>query len=196
MSWITPLYLTLFLLIKDSKPVEEFRLDILRNGTSVGELKASKTTDGERTTYLSLTNIKIRILAVIQVNYRTQVTFKNGELESSKVDITLNGKPYGTSSTKRLGNIYQFYKDGKLKSTITGAIKYSSALLVYGEPKGFIAAYSEESGTFQSIEKQGTDVYEKVNSRGRKTIYHYQNQALNSLKLDAGIAEFEMVLKD
>ena len=196
MSWITPLYLTLFLLINDSKPVEEFKLDILHNGTSVGVVKASKTINGEETTYLNLTNIKMRIIGEIEVSYRTQVTFKNGELESSKANMTLNGNPYSESITKRVGNTYQFYKDGKLKSTINGTIKYSSALLIYGEPKGFIAAYSEETGSFHTIEKSRENVYEKVNSRGRKTIYHYQNQALKSLNMDVGIVEFEMIPKD
>jgi len=191
------LYSWLFLAnIYSPKPIEEVYFKVLHKGEYIGELKASKTVDGDFTTYTNTTNLKARVIMEMRVKFKIQSIYKNNQLESSKVDISVNEKPYSNNSTKKVGNSYEFYKDGKLKSTINGPIKYSANLMLFGEPKGITTAYSEESGGFHTIQKSVTNVYEKQNSRGRKSIYHYQNQMLSSLDMDLGLTEIEMVLKE
>jgi hypothetical protein len=112
------------------------------------------------------------------------------------VEIMVNGKPYSQSTTKKVGSKYHFYKDGKLKTILTGPIKYTASMMIFSEPTGIAAAYSEESGGFHAIARAVANVYEKRNARGRKSIYHYQNQALKSMDMDIGLTKIEMVLKD
>ncbi len=178
------------------KPIDEVYFNVLHNGKNIGELKASKSVDGEFTTYTNTTDLKAKVVMDMRVKLKIQSLYKNNQLESSKVDISVNDKPYSNNSTKRLGNTYQFFKDGKLKMTINGPIKYSATLMLFEEPKGMTTAYSEESGGFHAIQKSVTNVYEKQNARGRKSIYHYQNQLLKSLDVDLGLTEIEMVLKE
>lgn len=179
-----------------AKPIDELRFDVLHNGKTVGEFKAFKSVDGVQTTYVNITEIKTKIVAPVRVNVKIQSTYKNNELEHSRVDVNVNGKPYSTSMTKRIGNQYQFFKDDKLKSTLNGPIKYSAALMMFKEPSGIATAYSEEGGSFHAIEKSVANVYEKLNSRGRKSIYHYKNQILKSMDMDVGLTTIEMVRKD
>lgn len=179
-----------------SKPATAIRFNILHNGDSVGELTALKVIDGKQTTYYNNMDIKVKVLATIRMNFDVQSTYINQELEYSKVDITLNGRPYVTNTTKRVGNKYQFCKDGKLKTTFDGPIQYSAAMMIFGEPIGYSSAYSEEYGGFHTIKKSTTNVYEKQNSRGRKSIYYYQNQVLKSMDVDVGLATVDMVLKE
>lgn len=179
-----------------SKPAAEIRFDILHNGDSVGEFLAYKTMDGDRTTFVNSTDIKTKIIGEVRIKLKTQSTFKNNQLEKSTVDILVNGSTYAQTTTKKVGDEYQFYKDGKLKSTFVEPIKYSAAMMIFSEPTGVKTAYSEESGGFHAIEEAVLNVYEKRNSRGRKSIYHYHNQALKSMDIDIGVTKIEMVLKD
>lgn len=190
------LHLILLLSFMGAKPIDELRYDVLHNGKTVGEFKAYMTVDGVHTTYVNSTDIKAKIVAAVRVNVKIQSTYKNNELEHSKVNVSVNGKPYSSSLTKRVGNQYQFYKDDKLKSTLVGPIMYSAALMMFKEPSGIAAAYSEEGGSFHAIEKSVANVYEKLNSRGRKSIYHYKNQILKSMDMDVGLTTIEMVRKD
>jgi hypothetical protein len=178
------------------KPADAIRFNILHNGGSVGEFTALKAVDGDYTVYYNNMDIKVKIIAEVRMNFNVKSIYLNNELENSKVDITLNGRPYITTTTKRVGNKYQFCKDGKLKTTFDGPIRYSAAMMIFGEPSGYSSAYSEEYGGFHSIKKSATSVYEKQNSRGRKSIYYYQNQVLKSMDVDVGLTTVEMVLKD
>ncbi|MBK9013653.1 MAG: hypothetical protein IPM82_05970 [Saprospiraceae bacterium] len=179
-----------------SKPADAIRFNILHHGYSVGEFIAQKSTDGNQTTFFNNMDIKVKIIVEMRMNFKVTSIYINNELEHSKVDITMNGKPHISTTTKRVGNKYQFYKDGKLKTTFDGPIRYSAAMMIFGEPSGFTSAYSEEYGGFHSIKKSATNVYEKQNSRGRKSVYYYQNQVLKSMNVDVGLATVEMVLKD
>lgn len=178
-----------------SPPTETIKFDIQHNGSSIGEFLAYKTVEDGTTTYINKTEVKAKIIGVLKVTLHTTATYRNNELEQSKVDITVNGNAYAQTLTKRSGDKYFFYKDGKLKTTINGTIRYSAAMMIFGEPAGFNTAYSEESGSFQTIEKSVPNVYEKRNSRGRKSIYTYKNQVLESMDVDVGLTKIAMLLK-
>jgi hypothetical protein len=180
----------------DSKPADAIRFDIQHNGGSIGEFTALKSVNGDNTIYYNNMDIKVKMIATVRMNFNVKSIYLNNELEHSIVDITMNGRPYVTTTTKRVGNKYQFCKDGKLKTTFDGPIRYSAAMMIFGEPSGFASAYSEEYGGFHSIKKSATNVYEKQNSRGRKSVYYYQNQVLKSMDVDVGLTTVEMVLKD
>lgn len=175
---------------------DAIRFDIQQNGGSVGEFTALKSVNGDNTIYYNNMDIKVKMIATVRMNFNVKSIYLNNELEHSKVDITLNGRSYVTTTTKRVGKKYQFCKDGKLVSTFDGPIRYSAAMMIFGEPTGFATAYSEEYGGFHSIKKSTDNVYEKQNSRGRKSVYYYQNQTLKSMEVDVGLATVEMVLKE
>lgn len=180
-----------------TKPTDETRaFKILHKGDVIGELRSIKSKDGDRTTYQNTTNIQTKIVTEVRVKFDIQAVYNGKLLESSKVDIMVNGKPYASTTTKRVGNGYQFFKEGKLKSSVKGDIIYSSARMMFDEPKGFLNAYSEEKGEFHSIETAVANTYEKLNSRGRKTIYHYQDKALEQVEMDLGLTEIEMLAKE
>lgn len=168
---------------------------VLHKGKTVGELSATRTIDGDMTHYHNITTIDVKIVSDMQIKFSVQSTYKGRYFESSKVVITKNGKPYTTSATKRVGNGYQFYKDGSLSATIKGNIVYSAARMLYDEPKGILNAYSEENGVFDPIARNKNGTYEKRNSRGKHSIYRYQNSSLCSMSMDLGLTDVEMVLK-
>ncbi len=174
---------------------EVILFDVILRDEVVGELKAVKTTTADQTTYHSFTNIQTSFIAKLEVDYTTRVVYREGALADAKVDISVNGRTFTDTHTKLVDGQYQFFKSGKLKKTLDSPIRYSSIQLIFEEPSLIARAYSEESGGFFTIEKTEQSIYEKVNSRGKKSIYEYQNRALKSIDLDAGLVRFEMVLK-
>lgn len=159
-------------------------------------LTATKKVDGDQTVYLNTTNVVAKLVATVEVSFTIKSTYKGKLLQASTVDIMLNDKPYANTSTKRVGSSYQFSKNGKVQKTINGDISYSAARMMFDEPKGFLNAYSEEKGVFDSIEKNKSGTYQKMNSRGRISAYTYQKSVLESINMDLGLTEIEMRLRD
>ena len=186
--WLFPLPATF--------PVSEsaaFR--IIHGERILGELTASKTTAGERDIYLNNTLVRTRIVRQIEVLYQTRVVYQGGVLQEADVTVTVNGNPYARTLTKKSGSGYQVFRDGKLKQTLSQPITHSSIMLLFGEPLGVRSCYSEEGGVFNAIEPGGGATYSKINSKGRRTTYYYENRNLQRIDIDAGIMEFEMIRK-
>lgn len=194
MYWITFFEILIFGLLAAPKD-EVILFDVILRDKVVGELQAVKTTTANQTTYHSFTNIQTSFITKLEVNYSTRVVYREGTLSDAKVDISVNGKTFTDTHTRLVDGQYQFFKSGKLKKQLDQPIEFSSIQLIFEEPAQIAKAYSEESGGFFTIEKTEHNIYEKVNSRGRKSIYEYQNRALKSIDLDAGLVRFEMVLK-
>ncbi|MCU0345902.1 MAG: hypothetical protein MUC59_03085 [Saprospiraceae bacterium] len=176
------------------KSEETRQFEVLHKGKPIGSLKATKSTAADLTTYINTTSIQAKVVKEVKVNFTIKSVYKGKLLEQSTVDISLNGKPYASTKTKRVGEGYQFYKDGELKKTISGNISYSAARMIFDEPKGFLNAFSEEKGNFDPIEKNPAGHYEKLNSRGRKSTYRYADGLLHDLGMDLGVTEIEMIL--
>lgn len=191
------LFLLHFILahIPSATNTETKRFTVLHKGKPVGELTATRTTEGETTTYHNTTTINVKIVSDMEVKFNIQATYKGKYFESSKVVITKNGKPYATTSTKRVGNGYQFHKEGVLTANIKGNIVYSASRMLFEEPKGILNAFSEENGVFDPIERNKNGSYEKLNSRGKHSTYRYQNGTLCNMNMDLGLTEVEMVIK-
>lgn len=169
--------------------------DVILDDEVVGEVKAVKTTTGTQTTYHSFTHIETRLITSVEVEYSTRAVYDGQVLNEAEVSLEVNGKTFTDTHTKLVDDTYRFYKNGKLKKTLDKPIRYSSIQLIFEEPAQITAAYSEDSGGFYTIEQTEKNIYEKINSRGKKSIYQYQNQALKSIEVDAGLVKFEMVLK-
>ena len=192
-----PYFIFLWMLPVWANPAanEAIAFDIVRNEKVLGELKATKSISGSRTVYESQTTISICIIKEIEMQYESRVKFNNDRLEEAEVATTINGRPHSNVLTKRAGNTYQFYKNGKLSKTIPGSISYSAIMMLFDEPRGISTAYSEDAGCFCAIVPAGHCKYQKVNSKGRKNKYFYKNQDLQSITIDAGLVGFDMILK-
>ncbi|MBK8491642.1 MAG: hypothetical protein IPL49_12355 [Saprospirales bacterium] len=178
-----------------SPSAESVAFQLIFRGKALGEVTATKITDGKQKIFTNNTFISTRIIQKIEVQYYTRVVYQEGILQEADVTTTLNGNPYSHTVTKRAGSVYEFFKDEKLKSTLEYPIYYSSIMLLFDEPVGVDKAYSEEGGSFFSLEKDAPFTYQKTNSKGRKTLYQYKNQDLQRVDIDAGIVEFDLIRK-
>lgn len=172
---------------------ETVTFDIVYDGKVIGEMSATRERAGEQEIYRNTTTVRTRFIGQVEVQYQSKVVYKNGVLQESSVISLINGDVYSDVKTQMSGSDYQFLKNGKPRHTVKGPIKYSALQMLFEEPLGKSAAYSEEAGNFNSIRSNGKASYDKVNSRGRTNRYFYENNFLKKIEIDAGIVAFEMV---
>lgn len=170
--------------------------NIIHNNKTVGELQAVHRIKDNCSEYENSTTVHTRIVKNIQVTYLTKVIFENDILEYSSVKLIVNGKTYSEAETKKVDGQYAFYKNGKFKKHISENIKHSSVMLLFEEPNGLGSIYSEENGNYYEIKHTGNKTYEKINSKGKSSIYEYENKDLKNMTVDAGLVTFDMILKD
>ncbi len=177
-------------------PEENLFFDIVHNNKIIGSLNTTKTIKDNKTYYHSSTTIETRIIEDIRVNYKYDVIFVSTILEKSDVNITVNEKPYAETYTQLTDTNYEIVKNDKTEKKLNDSISYATIQLYFKEPINISRSYSEQDGSFNTIISLGNHAYKKVNSKGRKNIYHYKNGLLKKATIDGGLFKFKMIAKE
>ncbi|WP_223034419.1 DUF6134 family protein [Hanstruepera marina] len=190
--WLFSIVFVSYQLVSAQTQTKQF--NILHDGKSLGTLKATKTTDGDITTYASHTKIQYHLIVPIEIIYDYQVSFNNKELREAKANIMVKGNEKTNTKTLITNKGYNFYSDGQLQKNIPEtSINHSIVQLLFEEPIGLTRIYSEEHGTFHTLKKIKDSTYLKTTNSGHKSTYHYQNGVLQRTETDAGIIKFSIV---
>jgi hypothetical protein len=169
--------------------------DIIYKEKNIGNLKAIHTYNDSKNTYHTSSTIEIKMIKQFNVNYTYEVSMENHHLKKADVDILVNGKQHAKTITHWHENKYLITKNDKTQDPIKTTIKYSTIQLYFIEPSNIHSCYSEEDGSFNTIESLGNHSYKKINSKGKENIYYYKNGTLEKATIDGGIIEFEMKLR-
>ncbi|WP_339714149.1 DUF6134 family protein [uncultured Kriegella sp.] len=169
--------------------------DIVMNEKTIGSLKATKTNKNSQDYYHSSTTVKTKVIRNITVNYTYDVSFENGQLRKSDVNIMINDRPHAETSTEWRNSEYQMIKNGKEKEVLQKPIDFTTVLLYFEEPVNVSSCFSEQDGTFNTIIPLGNHGYKKINSKGKENIYYYKDGALEKATIDGGLASFEIIAK-
>ena len=179
---------------KDAKPVKNTRLfDIIHKEKVIGSLKASKTIKDSKVHYHSVTSISTRIIKEIDVNYMFNVTYEDKKLMRANVLIDVNDKPYADILTNWEIDYYQISKNDKKELVVEEEINYATILLYFDEPINVKRCYSEQDGSFNTIEVLGNHSYKKINSKNHENIYYYKNGFLEKAEINGGLVKFNIV---
>ncbi|WP_247656637.1 DUF6134 family protein [Maribacter sp. MMG018] len=169
--------------------------DIVLNDKVIGNLKATKSSEGNKTFYQSETAIKTRVIKEIEVNYKYDVTFENKVMKMADVVIDVNNKPHANTVTNLKGSQYQIIKNDKKEEVVDPPIDYTTILLYFKEPVNIDRCYSEQNGSFNTIVALGEHSYKKINTKGKENIYYYKNGILEKASIDGGLVKFEIIAR-
>lgn len=175
--------------------VEKHEFNIIHNKKSIGTLVATKKTDDLKITYSDETKIVAHFLAKVNVDYTYDVVYDDGIFQNSIVLIQVNGHEHTKASTKKSGGFYQFIMDDDDEKDIKSSINYSSIRLLFDEPEGIKKIFSEEDGSFHTMEKTGEHSYQKTSPSGHKNMYYYNQGKLQKAEIHAGMISFTMESK-
>ncbi|WP_437397725.1 DUF6134 family protein [Flagellimonas lutimaris] len=186
-----------FLSVFGHQPADHKTLyfDIYFKDDSVGTLRATLDPKGSKVQYTSITSVSIKIIKQLKVDYEYLVTFEDGYLSESNVDVLINEKTHTEAFTKWTGNQYKFVKDRKNEAIMEEKVPYSTILLFFSEPNNVEQCYSEMDGSINTIVPLGDHRYKKINSKGKENIYQYHNGTLTEATID-GIVDFKIVKRN
>ena len=173
-------------------PVETVHFQIIRKHKIVGQFSAQKSKVGALTVYQSNCALTANPLRV-RISYEIKVVLKNGVLEETDLKVTINGRLRTHSQTKKNGEMYTFFRNGKAKEKIHDVITHTTIMLYFNEPLGIRKTHSEERGSFCKILSAGPDTYHKINAKGNKNTYRYNNKLLRHLLIETTMVNFEMM---
>lgn len=175
---------------------ETLYFDVVRNDKTIGELTAKQYSNAGHITYTTTTQINTRIIKYIEVYYQFVVTMSRNYLNTADALITVNGKIRDHTLTYKEGSNYCIQSDNRVEQCLSKRIDYPVILLMFKEPVNVSKAYSEINGEFHSISSLGNQSYQKTNLKGNSDCYYYENGKLQFATIDAGLFQFEIILRE
>lgn len=160
--------------------------DMIHKGDVIGTLVATKTNNGGLEEYVIKTDIRKKILHVKHCTYDLELTYSNGELQSSNYELYINEKLDKSIQVLNDGGDLSGTKNGRKKKVKANTIGYSSGLLYFKEPVGVTKTFSETKMKFRSLaphgSKQNTYLLDK-----NKGEYYYENGELQRMLYDDAV---------
>ncbi len=183
------LYFSFYVPPPDPAPQQLHYLLYSKRNERVGEIKCSKTYDGNQVIYEAETHIELKVIAKQELNYHVKAIYKNGILVSCTGDSYFNSRPHSKCKANWTGNRYEIKKDST-STVINRAINYSGAVLYFQEPPVNGSFFSEINGYESNIMKTAENAYTMTDSKTRKqNKYVYKGGILQSAFIDNAVLD-------
>ena len=184
---------TILYLLNPAPPVvETLYFDVILRNKVVGELKATRQLQGNKTIYKNTTTLSTHIITDIVVSYQYEVAFANDQLIHADAFVTTNNKMHKQMKTNWTGSQYHIVNHKNKERWLDDPIPYSVIMLLFKEPIGLTNCYAELSGELHQLVPKGNHTYQKIDGRKNVNTYHYQNGQLVALDADAGLFKFKI----
>lgn len=159
---------------------QTLQYSIIANDANIGDLKVTKSVDGNVLQIEIISEVKVKLFISVDLKYRLNCTYQNGELFYSAVTTYVNGKIHSTSRAEKDGAYYTLTKEGH-SSKYLKPITFSGALLYFSEPNSRTNLFSEFDDSDKPIKSIGTHEYQITNpENGQMNEYKYKNGVLES----------------
>ena len=167
---------------------------VKRAGKDIGTLIFKETVNGNRTSHLMFSDIKVRFLFNFHAKGKEEAVYENGVLTFSCTLQKMNGDIETDNKTTRLSNGYIVYAGSDTSKLATYPIHYSMASLYGIEPVDHKEVYSDKYKKLLPIQRVGAHHYRIVFPNGNQNEYFYNNGICTRIKIDAGMFKAEMIL--
>ena len=163
---------------------------------TVGTLTATKTIDGDKTTYTINSTSVIHLLGKTTITTSFVGVFRNGVLESSAYTSEKDGHPYDSSVISESNGIYTISRKGK-KTTLSNPITLVTCMLYFEKPVSGAQYFDVLEAVYSPIESTTTNTYLYTDSsNNEKTTYTYANNVLEQGTTNHTLYNFTFRLKE
>ncbi|HSI78025.1 MAG TPA: DUF6134 family protein [Lunatimonas sp.] len=181
----------LYFLITSTQAQDRHEYEITIAGFSIGEMTATKTKEGDTTTYMLTSKVSLWLFGQINIDYVTDVKYVGNRFIRSTVASQTNRGNF-LSRIWLKDEIYQVdaksYKY-ELETVIRETIEHSAVRLFFEEPKGRRRMIAENYGVFGSIKALGSSEYETL-ANENKNKYTYINGKLDRAVMHSPIKNY------
>ncbi|WP_234364196.1 DUF6134 family protein [Lunatibacter salilacus] len=180
-----------YFLITSLQAQERHEYEITIAGFSIGEMTATKTEEGDTTTYLLTSKVSLWLFGQINIDYVTDVKYVGNRFIRSTVASQTNRGNF----LSRIWLEDEFYQvDAKsykyeIETVIRENIDYSAVRLFFEEPIGRRRMIAENYGVFGSIKALGSSEYETL-ANENKNKYTYINGKLDRAVMHSPIKNY------
>ena len=173
--------------------VHQLRYRVKQDGKDIGEIRATRKFQDNRTFYDVETRLNVKMLGSQKVEYYLKAVYQNGMLLSSTAKSFLNEKLHHTCQTSLKNNRYEIRRD-KESHTLSRALNYSGVMLYFQEPLNVHIVYSEMSGQDNFIRKASEGHYLMTDGKSKKqNRYWYRNGQLEKAFIKHTFVDLELV---
>lgn len=185
----------LFLMLNECK-AQKLKYQIQQGDKKYGVLYASKTTDGNKTSYAL--NAKARIRFVFDASFEEKVfaEFSDGLLIRSEAQRRINNHLKNHSGTVLSGEYYKTNSLKKREGWFTQSVTYSVLSLYFEEPVSEKTVYSETHQKFLPITRIDRSKYRIVLPDGNTSTYTYREGICTEVENETALLNFRFVLED
>ena len=188
-KYVSVAFFVLFFIPLQAQERHEYEITIA--GFSIGGMTATKTMDGDTTTYLLTSNVSLWLFGQISIDYVTDVKYVGDRFIRSSVTSRTNRGNF-LSRIWLEGTVYKVdaksYKY-ELETVIRESIDYSAVRLFFEEPRERRRMIAENYGVFGTIKALGGSEYETI-ANENKNKYTYINGKLERAVMHSPIKNY------
>jgi len=155
---------------------DTLRFSISVAGITIGEMKAVKTSAGEKDRYQLESKVDFWFFGKIKALVTTDAYYNDKQFLQSTMNTHTNKGEFLTVINWK-GDRYHIDAESykyEHKGTVRGAMEYSGIKLFFQEPKGINTLLNEHYGTVGQVNKNNAKYYE-VKVEGNTNQYYYEN---------------------
>lgn len=170
---------------------ERHEYEITIAGFSIGGMTATKTQEGDTTTFQLTSKVSLWLFGQINIDYVTDVKYVGNRLIRSAVASQTNRGDFLSRIWLQDGAYQVDAKSYKyeLETVIRETITYSAVRLFFEEPVGKTRMIAENYGVFGSIKALGNSEYETL-ANGNKNKYTYIDGKLDRAVMHSPIKNY------
>lgn len=162
--------------------------------SKVGTLKTIQTKKDTEVSYHLHSEVKIMMVAEVNIVEDMKDIFKDGKLENSVYRRSINKDEKANNTVVREPAGYVISKDGKKQNVMKGPIDLTVMSLYYQEPADQAMIYSQSFQQVLKIKKLQPHLYELKIPNGSSTTYQYKDGKLQTVVSDTKWGKVKFVL--
>lgn len=186
MKWIknlTLLLLTISVLPGFAK-TEQVRFDILMKGRPIGNIKAQREINLDKTIYKVTSTASFRVIVKYVRETIAEVVFSGGKIQLSDAKQIMNQQLKEHRVTEWKGANYACKQgEGVAQASFKKPIKLCTSMLYFQEPVGQSFIFAENYQELCPVELVSPGVYKITLPQGKVNHYIYKNGQLEEIKV-------------
>lgn len=173
---------------------QQLNYKVIRNDIPIGWMRLEKTTTGNRSTMLLVSEIKAWIIILMNVSAKESSFFENGRLIYSSQFRTKNGTTKVNKQTRFVDDQYEVSENGEKARLSYHFIGTNLLSLYFIEPIGINFVYCDKQEAFVPIKKSDDGGYKIKFPDGNSNCYYYSGGVCTKIKVNTSFYSADIIL--
>ena len=174
---------------------KKLNYDIKRNGNTVGNIRFSQNSFGNRTILKMETEVRTRFIFTFIAKASEETIYENGIMTWSSFYRKMNGNVKADKKTKASGSSYTIFNGTKTETLNKYPIRYNMLSIYTVEPVNIGKVYSDNFQQFLDIQKLALHHYKIKFPDGNYCEYYYSNGICSKVEVHHSLYSATIELK-